>query len=207
MNQFMASGEGNLPVGRSNTRGLTPPARLALLLLLLAGCQPGLNRQPKFNKPDAVSDFFADGRTSRPLEVGTVARGQLRNDTARFTGKVDDRYITDFPMPMNEAFVNRGQERFGIFCAQCHDRLGNGNGKVVQRGLIKPPSFHADISRGLALRGEKVPLTEVPVGYIYSVITNGYGAMADHAAQIPPDDRWAIVAYVRALQTGGRRGE
>jgi cytochrome c len=177
--------------------------------LLIAGCQPDLSRQPKVPKPDSASEFFIDGRADRPIEPGTVARGQLRADAARFTGKLNDQYVVEFPVPVNVAIIERGRERFDIYCTHCHDRLGTGNGKVVQRGLIKPPSFQSDDSRGLALRGQKVKLTEVPVGYIFDVITNGLGAMADHAAQVPADDRWAIVAYIRVLQEtqGGARGQ
>jgi len=125
----------------------------------------------------------------------------------RFVGKVDDRYVTLFPVPVTEEFVHRGQQRFGIYCTQCHDRLGTGSGKVVQRGYIKPPSFQTDDSRGLALRGEKVKLTDVAIGYIFDVISNGYGAMPSHADMIPADDRWAIIAYVRALQLRDTAGK
>jgi mono/diheme cytochrome c family protein len=113
-------------------------------------------------------------------------------------------------VPVTDEFVRRGRERFNIYCSMCHDRLGTGNGKVFQRGYIKPPSYQTDDSRGLALRGQTVKLTDVPIGYIFEVITNGYGAMPSHGEMIPPDDRWAIIAYVRALQVreqGGGSGK
>jgi mono/diheme cytochrome c family protein len=186
--------------------------RRAVLMIaavaLFSGCQPGLNRQPRVSKPDMPSTFFADGRSSRPIEPGTVARGQLNLDEPRVTGKSEGQYVFDVPTPLDEAVLARGRERFNAYCSQCHDRTGSGNGKVVSRGLIKPPNFHADLSRGLKLRGQEVKLTDVPAGYIFEVITNGYGAMADHAALVSIDDRWAIIAYVRALQltTGGAAG-
>lgn len=173
---------------------------LPLLVLAVVGCQPGLAKQPKIPKPDSASDFFADGRANRPVVEGTIARGQLNDDPAKFTGSRDGRYVEQFPVPVTEAMVRRGRERFDIYCAVCHDMKGTGDGKIVQRGYVRPPSFHADLSRGLALRGQKVRLTDVAVGYIFDVITRGFGAMPDYATQIPVDDRWAIVAYVRALQ-------
>lgn len=180
-------------------RNLLPA--VCCLLSAIAGCQPGLNRQPKIAKPDSPSAFFRDGLGTRPIEPGTVARGQLRSDTARFAG-VDDAgaLVTDFPVAVTEDFVKRGRERFNIYCSMCHGRLGNGDGKVVLRGYVKPPNFHTDLSRGLKLRGQDVKLTDVSVGYIFEVITRGYGAMPDYADLIPADDRWAIIAYVRALQ-------
>ncbi|MFL5330360.1 MAG: c-type cytochrome [Gemmataceae bacterium] len=184
---------------------------LTIFSLVIVGCQPALNRQPRVSKPDSASNFFRDGRATRPQEPGTVARGQLNEDEPRFTGKNGDQYVTDFPMPLTEDFVRRGRERFGIYCAACHNYLGTGDGKVVRRGYIKPPSYHTDDSRGMALRGQTVKLTDVPVGYIFEVITRGYGAMPSHGEMIPPDDRWAIIAYVRALQVrdtaGGASGE
>ena len=96
--------------------------------------------------------------------------------------------------------MERGQERFTIFCAVCHDPIGNGNGKIVQRGYTRPPSYVTDYSRGFERRGIKVKLRDVPVGYYFEVVSKGYGAMPDYAAQIPPRDRWAIIAYIRALQ-------
>ena len=179
---------------------------------LLLGCQQQMARQPAYHWPDQPSDFFPDGRTTRPIDPDTVARGQLRDDAGRFTGQDGPgrgdipAYVTEFPYPVTEAVLHHGRERFNIYCAVCHGRTGDGDGKVVQRGYLKPPSYHTvpsyenGLSRGFARWGQKVPLREVPVGYIFEVITRGYGAMPDYVEQIPTDDRWAIIAYVRALQ-------
>jgi len=152
------------------------------------------------------------------LYAGTNQRRAAVPDAARFAalvgaglfplGAVSPRdgaagipdYATAFPVEVNETLLRRGQERFTIFCAVCHDARGTGNGTIVQRGFTRPPSLILDNARGLALRGQEVPLREVPVGYVFEVITNGFGAMPDYRAQVPPADRWAIVAYVRALQ-------
>jgi hypothetical protein len=143
--------------------------------------------QPRY-KPLGKSDFFADHRQSRPLVEGTVARGMLREDGRFYTGKTGVALVTVFPLPVTRPLLDRGRQRYDIFCAPCHDRTGSGNGMVVQRGYRPPPSLHIDRLRQQA------------VGYFFDVITNGLGAMPDYAAQIPPEDRWAIVAYVRALQ-------
>jgi mono/diheme cytochrome c family protein len=167
---------------------------LAGCALTAAGCTQKMANQPKYNWPDMPSDFFPDGRASRPIEPDTVARGQLRDDELRFTGlkgpgKPDaPDYATEFPYPVTPAMLGRGRERFNIFCAVCHGRTGYGDGKVVQRGYLKPPSFHDQ------------RLREMLVGRFFVVISHGYGGMPDYAEQIPADDRWAIVAYVRALQ-------
>jgi mono/diheme cytochrome c family protein len=155
--------------------------------LLLAGCRQDMHDQPKY-KPLARSDFFADQRASRPLVEGTISRGHLREDTLRFTGKTDGKPVDLFPYPVTAEVMARGRERFDIFCSPCHGRTGAGDGMVVQRGFRRPPTYHQD------------RLRQVPAGYIFDVITNGFGLMPDHAQQIPVDDRWAIVAYVRALQ-------
>lgn len=154
---------------------------------LLAGCRRDMQDQPKYI-PLRPSSFFADGRSERPLVEGTVARGHLNADAAFYTGKVDGKPLETFPFPVTPAVLERGQERFNIYCAPCHDRLGTGNGMIVRRGYRHPPSYHID------------RLRQVPVGYLFDVITNGLGAMPDYAAQVDPRDRWAIVAYVRALQ-------
>jgi mono/diheme cytochrome c family protein len=155
--------------------------------LAVSGCRQDMHDQPRY-KPLAGSDFFADGRASRPLVAGTVARGWLRDDARLHTGKDGAAFTAEFPMTVDLALVQRGHERFDIFCAPCHGRTGAGNGMVVQRGYRKPTTFHID-----RLRHEKP-------GYFYDVITNGFGAMPDYASQIPVRDRWAIVAYLRALQ-------
>ncbi len=158
-------------------------------LFALAGCgvRQDMQDQPKF-VPLRPSEFFPDGRSARPLIPGTVARGELREDDAFFTGELNGQPVTSFPMPVSRDLLKRGQERFNIFCSPCHDRLGNGLGMAVRRGFRRPPSYHTD------------RLRQIQVGYIYDVITNGFGAMPDYATQIPPRDRWAIVAYVRVLQ-------
>ena len=138
--------------------------------------------------PLRQSTFFADERSARPLVAGTVARGQLREDTLLYTGKVDGADATVFPFPIDERALRRGQERFDIFCAPCHARTGEGDGMVVRRGYRRPPSYHDD------------RLRSAPVGHFFDVITNGFGAMPDYAAQITAEDRWAIAAYIRALQ-------
>lgn len=158
-----------------------------LCAALLAGCRQDMQDQPKY-RPLRPTDFFADHRSARPLVEGTVARGHLETDTLFFTGKLDGKPVDVYPYPITREVLLRGQERFNIYCSPCHDRLGNGNGMIVRRGYRRPPSYHID------------RLRQVPVGYIYDVITSGFGAMPDYAAQIPPYDRWAIVAYVRTLQ-------
>jgi hypothetical protein len=147
-----------------------------------------MHDQPKYI-PLRPSNFFADGRSQRPVIEGTVARGLLKEDTAFYQGKgADGKPVTDFPFPVTKDVILRGQDRYNIYCTPCHDKLGNGDGMIVRRGFRKPPSYHID------------RLRQVPNGYLYDVITNGFGAMQDYSAQIAPRDRWAIVAYVRALQ-------
>ncbi len=158
-----------------------------LCAALLAGCRQDMQDQPKY-RPLRPTDFFSDRRSARPLVEGTVARGHLETDTLFFTGKVDGKPVDVYPYSVTREVLLRGQERFNIYCSPCHDRLGNGNGMIVRRGYRRPPSYHID------------RLRQVPVGYIYDVITSGFGAMPDYAAQIPPYDRWAIVAWVRTLQ-------
>lgn len=162
-------------------------AGAVLLPLLLAGCRQDMHDQPRY-KPLGKSDFFDDQRASRPLVAGTVARGQLHEDAAFYQGKQGQAFVAAFPLPVDAALVARGRQRFGIYCTPCHGQTGHGDGMVVKRGYRRPPSFHQD-----RLRREKP-------GYFFDVITNGFGSMPDYAAQIPPADRWAIVAYVRALQ-------
>jgi mono/diheme cytochrome c family protein len=160
----------------------------SLLVLFTSACRQDMHDQPKYI-PLRPSDFFADGRSERPLIEGTVARGHLNDDTAYFQGKgPDGKPVADFPFPVTKDVIQRGQQRYNIYCTPCHDRLGNGDGMIVRRGYRKPPSYHID------------RLRTVPNGYIYDVISNGFGAMPDYSAQVAPRDRWAIVAYIRALQ-------
>jgi mono/diheme cytochrome c family protein len=146
-----------------------------------------MHDQPKYI-PLRASPFFADGSSARPLPAGTVARGQLREDSLLYTGKIGDEPVDQFPFSVTEQVMARGQEAFGAYCSHCHGQTGAGDGMVVQRGYTKP----------VALYDEKVRAK--PVGHIFDVITNGFGAMPDHAAQVKVNDRWAIAAYVRALQ-------
>lgn len=163
----------------------------ALVLALAAagaGCRQDMHDQPKYI-PLRPSDFFVDGRSARPLVDGTVPRGHLNDDTVFYTGKgPDGKFVEAFPLAVNKAVIERGQQRYNVYCSPCHDRLGDGDGMIVRRGYRKPPSYHID------------RLRQIQNGYIYDVITNGFGAMPDYAAQIQPADRWAIVAYIRALQ-------
>ncbi len=155
--------------------------------LLVAGCRQDMHDQPKF-KPYAKSDFYADQRSARPLVEGTVARGHLREDALLYAGKVSDKLAEVFPFEVTAEVMARGHERYDIFCSPCHGRTGTGDGMVVRRGLRKPQTFHQD------------RLRQAPPGYLFDVIATGFGVMPDMAAQIPPRDRWAITAYVRALQ-------
>ncbi len=158
------------------------------LALVTPACRQQMYDQAKY-KPLAASTFFKDGRASRPLVPGTVARGHLEADTLLYTGKAGGAdFAAVFPFPVTQEVLLRGQERFNIFCTPCHDRVGTGDGMVVRRGYRRPPSFHID------------RLRRAPVGYLFDVITHGSGAMPSYGAQIPPHDRWAIIAYVRALQ-------
>jgi cytochrome c553 len=144
-------------------------------------------------EPLEASTFFSDGQASRLFVANTVPRGHLREDDHLYTGKVGGQLVNEFPMPVTTEVMERGQERFNVFCAPCHGRTGDGNGMIVQRGFRKPPSYYED------------RLVNAPVGYLYDVMTNGFGAMQDYAAQVPVTDRWAIAAYIRALQLS-RRG-
>ena len=155
--------------------------------LLAAGCRQDMHDQPKF-KPYAKSDFFADQRSARPFVDGTIARGHLRDDTLLFTGKADGKPADVFPFAITADVMERGHERFDIFCSPCHGRTGTGDGMIVRRGYRRPPTFHQD------------RLRQTAPGYVFDVITNGFGAMPDYAQQIPVEDRWAIVAYMKALQ-------
>jgi hypothetical protein len=158
------------------------------LLLILAGCRQEMYDQPKV-KPLGESDFYSDLRSARPQVDGTVARGQVHEDTYLYTGKINGNPGDYMPFPVTEEVLARGHERFNIYCAPCHSRIGDGRGMVPSRGFPRmPPTFHQD------------RLRKAPLGYIFDVATNGFGIMPDYASQIPPRDRWCIVAYIRALQ-------
>jgi mono/diheme cytochrome c family protein len=149
-----------------------------------------MHDQPKY-LPLRQSAFFNDARSARPVVDGTVARGHLHDDDLLYAGKSNGADATMFPFRVDGPLMARGQERFNIYCSPCHGRTGQGDGMVVRRGYRHPPSFHQD------------RLRDAPVGHFFDVITNGFGAMPDYAAQIRAEDRWAIVAYVRALQLSG----
>jgi len=156
-------------------------------LLAVTGCRQDMHNQPKY-RPLRESAFFRDTSSARPQIEGTIARGTLQEDEALYTGKLAGAPVKDLPFPMTAHDVDRGQERFNIYCTPCHDKTGGGRGMVVQRGYRQPPSFHID------------RLKTADAGYIFDVITNGFGAMPDYKAQVNARDRWLIVAYIRALQ-------
>ena len=157
------------------------------LLMLLTACRQDMQDQPRY-KALAGTSFFADGRSARPMVEGTVARGHLRIDEARYTGKIAGEDVDQFPIPIAKEDIERGQTRFNAYCTPCHGRLGDGNGMVVLRGFRQPPSYYSD------------RLVHAPVGHFFDVISNGFGAMPSYASRVQSDDRWRIVAYIRALQ-------
>ncbi len=187
---------------------------LTAYCLVFLGCRYDMQDQPRY-KAYKESDFFKDKRASRDLSEGTVPRGYLREDKAFYTGKTETNgqtpapnpaatpavdalgntlvtdftgKISEFPVPITKELINRGEERYKVFCMVCHGPVGSGDGMIVRRGFSKPPTYHDD------------RLRNAPVGHFYDVITNGQGKMNGYAAQIPPADRWAIVSYIRALQ-------
>jgi len=156
--------------------------------LLAAACRNEMYDQAKA-KPFSEGDFFANGQNARPIPDDTVARGFLREDKAMYAGLgPDGKFVRELPVPLSRELLARGQERFGIFCSPCHGKRGNGFGMIVQRGFKQPASFHVD------------RLRQQPIGYFFDVVTQGFGQMSSYASQVPPEDRWAIAAYVRALQ-------
>jgi hypothetical protein len=166
-------------------RAITGAAMLSVLVL--AGCRHDMQDQPKF-VPQRGTAFFADGRSVRPQVEDTVGRDQLHADSYFYTGMVAGKEGDGLPIPLTPAVMERGQERYNIYCTPCHSRVGNGAGMIVQRGYRQAGNFHTD------------RLRNAPLGHFFSVITNGYGAMPDYSAQVTPEDRWVIAAYVRALQ-------
>lgn len=172
--------------GCGKLSGKTTITALALALASL-GCRLDMHDQPRF-KPLHSTSFFADASSARPLVAGTIAQGELREDELFYTGKINGEPADQFPFPVTKSVVARGRERFEIYCSPCHGRLGDGNGMVPARGFRHPPSYHID------------RLRQAPAGHFFDVITNGQGAMADYAARVTPRDRWAIAAYIRALQ-------
>jgi mono/diheme cytochrome c family protein len=159
--------------------------------LVVSACRQDMHDAPRYEPLEATT-FFLNGASERMPVANTVARGQLNADRHLYEGVVDGKPAEIFPMPVTEAVMARGQERYNVFCAPCHSRTGAGNGMIVQRGFRQPPSFNDD------------RLRNAPVGYFFDVMTHGFGAMQDYSAQVPVADRWAIAAYIRALQASQR---
>jgi mono/diheme cytochrome c family protein len=160
---------------------------LLVLALATMACQQQMADQPRY-EPLQRSTFFGDESSARLPVADTVARGHLNADETFYTGKSGDTLIGTLPFPLTPEVLQRGQERFDVFCAPCHDRTGSGNGMIVQRGYRRPPSYHID------------RLRQAPIGHFFDVMTHGFGSMPDYADQVPPRDRWTIAAYIRALQ-------
>jgi len=189
--------DGMSPDGRARLQGLPKDPRCApggraltialAATLLFSACRPDMANQPRA-KPLSQSDFFSNGTSARQPPSHTVVQGQAHDNTAYYTGLTNGTYITQLPMKLTPELLRRGRERFEAICAECHDRTGSGNGMVVQRGFPQPPSLHVD------------RLRNAPIGHFYDVITNGYGVMYSYATRVEPEDRWAIAAYIRALQ-------
>ena len=157
------------------------------VLLAAAGCRSDMHDQPKFEALEA-NPFFADGRAARPHIASTVARGELYADEHLYTGWIDGELAPSYPIEITAVTLARGRQRFDIYCAPCHGRLGDGNGMVAIRGFRHPPSYHSE------------RLRTVPPGHFFDVITNGFGSMTDFSDRIRAEDRWAIAAYIEALQ-------
>jgi hypothetical protein len=162
-------------------------ASLIVAVMLGAGCRQDMHIQPRYEPLDP-SSFFADGRSARQPVPGTVARGELRINEALYAGKVNGVPVDKFPFSITREDLERGRERFNIYCTPCHDYTGSGHGMIVQRGFPPPPSY--DIER----------LRNAPVGHFFDVMTNGYGTMYSYASRVSVKDRWRIAAYIRALQ-------
>lgn len=161
---------------------------LAIALGLLAGCRQDMHNQPKY-KPLRETVYYPDLRSARPIVAGTVARGQLRSEVGFYTGLgPNEQPVTTLPFPLTRQVLERGRDRFDIYCAPCHSVLGDGNGMIVQRGYLRPPSLHDE------------RLRRAPLGHFVDVMTNGIGGMPDYSEQVSPEDRWNIAAYIRALQ-------
>jgi mono/diheme cytochrome c family protein len=158
-----------------------------LLFALLPSCRQKMAVQPRYD-PLEPSDFFSDHMAARPRIAGTVARGEAAMTGPLVTGKMNGADVDGYPFAITSAIMNRGQERYNIYCSPCHGRLGDGNGMIPARGYRHPPSYHTDTLR------------KAPTGHFFDVMTNGFGSMPSYAPQVSVQDRWAIVAYIRALQ-------
>ncbi|HEV7223035.1 MAG TPA: cytochrome c [Pirellulales bacterium] len=164
---------------------------LAAACLTSTGCDMlDMYDEPRY-EPLEASEFFADGGSSRQLVEGTIPRGWLREDEALYTGKLNGEFVSKLPLPVNRKLFERGRERFNIYCSVCHGRTGDGDGMIVRRGFRRPPSL---------VRTER--LLNAPAGHFFDVMTRGFRAMPSYANRVEPEDRWAIVAYLRALQLG-----
>jgi len=183
-------GISNESANMKRAANLTRAMGVGAVALFAVGCNTDMWRQPRNDALDK-SEFFADHMSARPLVPGTIARDHLREDDAFFTGRKNGKWMEGLPMPVTVGLLKRGQERFNIYCSPCHGRLGDGQGMIAHRGFeLKRPvgNYHTD------------RLRKMPVGHFYDVITNGYGAMFSYASRVEPQDRWAIAAYIRALQ-------
>jgi mono/diheme cytochrome c family protein len=178
-------GIGEQGLGSAMRKTIAGSATMAVLVL--AGCRQDMHNQPKF-VPQRGTTFFADGRSVRPQVENTVGRDQLHADAYFYTGIEGGKEGDGLPIPLTTATMERGQERYNIYCTPCHSRVGNGVGMIVQRGYRPAGNFHTD------------RLRNAPLGHFFAVMTNGYGAMPDYSAQLTPEDRWAVAAYIRALQ-------
>lgn len=179
----------DLRVVRSHLKAYVFPLSVSVSLFFNVGCElrQAMYDQEKY-EPLEASTFFEDGQSYRQQVPETVARGQLRLNTHYYEGKVNGELSYDLPVPVTEDLLNRGKERYGIYCTPCHGHTGQGNGVIVKRGLKAPSSFHEQ------------RLREMPIAYYFDVITNGYGVMYSYASRVPTADRWAISAYIRTLQ-------
>lgn len=164
---------------------------LSLLALSTVGCRSEMYDQPRY-EPLEPSTLFADGKSARNLVAGTIPRGWSRTNEHLFEGRIDGQLVNDFPFVIDEAILLRGKERYQIFCTPCHGDLGDGDGMIIRRGFPAPPTFHSD------------RLRDIPVGHFFDVMTRGFGAMYSYEHRVKPEDRWAIAAYIRALQLSQR---
>jgi hypothetical protein len=176
-----------LGIARAALARFSGVACMATVAMLFSGCRLDMHVQPKY-LPYEPTTFFDDGRSERPPVPGTVARGHLHLDELLYTGKENGIVSNRFPFPITHEDLERGRQRYNIYCTPCHDYTGSGRGMIVQRGFPTPPSYHID------------RLRQAPVGHFFDVMTNGYGSMYSYASRIEPEDRWRIAAYIRVLQ-------
>jgi len=168
--------------------------QLVIIVCALSGCRQDMYNQPKV-KTYSASEFFADGTSARPIPAHTVEFQRAQEDETLLTGLTNGVLVAQLPLKLTPVFLQRGRERYDIYCALCHGASGDGQGEVVQRGYPAPPTYHSE------------RLRNAPVGHFYDVITNGYGVMYSYASRVEPADRWAIAAYIRALQLSQHAAE